>query len=82
LSTLLAKIIAGGRAIGPYGAIELLMPGGSLIALLLWIYRVHHSATDLSACETPCAESAGAPSAPKMAGLARGLPLRVLWFVK
>jgi hypothetical protein len=39
LNTLLAKIIAGGRAIGPYAAIELLMPGGSLIAILLWIYR-------------------------------------------
>jgi hypothetical protein len=27
------------RSLGPYAAIELLMPGGSLIALLLWLYR-------------------------------------------
>jgi hypothetical protein len=27
------------RAIGPYAAIELLLPGGSLIALALWLYR-------------------------------------------
>jgi hypothetical protein len=28
---------------GPYLTIELLLPGGSLIALLLWLYRrAHH----------------------------------------
>jgi hypothetical protein len=27
------------RALGPYAAIELLLPGGSLIALGLWLYR-------------------------------------------
>jgi hypothetical protein len=27
------------RAVGPYAAIELVLPGGSLIALLLWLYR-------------------------------------------
>lgn len=27
------------RAIGPYAAIELLLPGGSVIALFLWWYR-------------------------------------------
>jgi hypothetical protein len=28
---------------GPYLTIELLLPGGSLIALLLWLYRrTHH----------------------------------------
>ena len=43
LSTLIAKIIAGGRAIGPYLALELLLPGGSLFALLLWIYRSHQN---------------------------------------
>lgn len=40
MSTLIAKMIALGRAIGPYVAIEILLPGGSLIALLLWLYRV------------------------------------------
>jgi hypothetical protein len=27
------------RRLGPYAAIELLLPGGSLLALLLWLYR-------------------------------------------
>ena len=27
------------RALGPYGAIELVLPGGSLIALSLWAVR-------------------------------------------
>jgi hypothetical protein len=39
LSTLIAKMIALGRLLGPYVAIEILLPGGSLIALLLWLYR-------------------------------------------
>ena len=35
----IGKIVDGGRAIGPYVAIELILPGGSLIAALVWIYR-------------------------------------------
>jgi hypothetical protein len=27
------------RAIAPYAALELVMPGGSLMAVLLWLYR-------------------------------------------
>jgi hypothetical protein len=30
------------RELGPYFAIELVLPGGSLIALLLWLYRHMH----------------------------------------
>ena len=29
-------------ALGPYLAIELIMPGGSILALLLWLYRRRH----------------------------------------
>ena len=29
-------------ALGPYLAIELIMPGGSLLALLLWLYQRRH----------------------------------------
>jgi hypothetical protein len=29
-------------ALGPYLAIELILPGGSLLALLLWLYRRNH----------------------------------------
>jgi hypothetical protein len=31
------------RSFGPYLAVELILPGGSLVALLLWLYR--HRAT-------------------------------------
>jgi hypothetical protein len=27
------------RTLGPYFAIELILPGGSVLALLLWLYR-------------------------------------------
>jgi hypothetical protein len=27
------------RQLGPYAAIELILPGGSLLAILLWLYR-------------------------------------------
>ena len=27
------------RQLGPYAAIALLLPGGSIVALLLWLYR-------------------------------------------
>jgi hypothetical protein len=27
------------RSLGPYLAVELILPGGSLLALLLWLYR-------------------------------------------
>lgn len=35
------KVIAAGRSFGPYLALELLLPGGSLLALLLWLYRAY-----------------------------------------
>jgi hypothetical protein len=35
------KVFAAGRTFGPYLAIELLLPGGSLVALLLWLYRTY-----------------------------------------
>lgn len=39
MSPLIAKIIACIRRAGPYLAIELILPGGSLIALILWIAK-------------------------------------------
>jgi hypothetical protein len=33
------------RALAPYAAIELLLPGGSLVALVLWLYRRYKKAT-------------------------------------
>jgi hypothetical protein len=34
-----ARFVSGLRELAPYAAIELLLPGGSLIALSLWLYR-------------------------------------------
>lgn len=33
------RIAAILRELGPYAAIELVLPGGSLLALLLWLHR-------------------------------------------
>jgi hypothetical protein len=35
------KLFAAVRTFGPYLALELVMPGGTLLALLLWLYRTH-----------------------------------------
>jgi hypothetical protein len=35
----IARLPAWLRNLGPYAAIELLLPGGSVIALLIWLYR-------------------------------------------
>ena len=37
--TAIRKAIAIMKDFGPYAAIELILPGGSLIAVLLWLYR-------------------------------------------
>jgi hypothetical protein len=37
---LASTLLAAGRTFGPYLAIELVMPGGSLLALVLWLYRM------------------------------------------
>ena len=34
-----AAVVAKLREFAPYAAIELIMPGGSVMALLLWLYR-------------------------------------------
>jgi hypothetical protein len=34
-----AGVVSKLRKLAPYAAIELLLPGGSVIALLLWLYR-------------------------------------------
>jgi hypothetical protein len=35
----LRQVMRGARQLGPYAAIELLLPGGSLVAIALWLYR-------------------------------------------
>lgn len=39
MSLRIAKIIACIRQVAPYLAIELILPGGSIIALILWLLR-------------------------------------------
>ena len=39
MSLQIAKILACIRHAGPYLAIELILPGGSLVALILWLLR-------------------------------------------
>ena len=39
MSPTFAKIIASIRRVAPYLAIELILPGGSLVALTLWLLR-------------------------------------------
>jgi len=34
-----ASVIVRFKALAPYALIELILPGGSLMALLLWVYR-------------------------------------------
>jgi hypothetical protein len=43
------RALATLRALGPYIAIELLLPGGSLVALVLWLYRRYKKATPVQA---------------------------------
>lgn len=33
------RILQGARGLGPYLLVALLLPGGSLIAVLLWLFR-------------------------------------------
>jgi hypothetical protein len=46
----LARGVAGLRQLAPYAAIELLLPGGSLIAVALWLYRRHKKAVQVLGC--------------------------------
>jgi hypothetical protein len=39
LAAWMARIGAILRKVGPYAALEILLPGGTLMALLLWLYR-------------------------------------------
>lgn len=35
------KGLVGLRELGPYAVVELILPGGTVIAVLLWLYRRH-----------------------------------------
>jgi hypothetical protein len=37
------KLLTGARSASPYLLVELILPGGTLLALLLWIWRRRHN---------------------------------------
>ncbi len=48
LSTWATPVVAMLKELAPYAAIELLVPGGSLMALTLWFYRRRKSAPTIA----------------------------------
>jgi hypothetical protein len=46
-----AAAVAKLRAVAPYALIELILPGGSLLALFLWLYRRQKKAAVVEAKE-------------------------------
>jgi hypothetical protein len=53
IATRLARGLTALRQLAPYAAIELLLPGGSLIALVLWLYRRHKKAVHVPGLPIP-----------------------------
>jgi hypothetical protein len=45
---LAAAVVVRLKALAPYALIELILPGGSVIALLLWLYRRRKNAVGFS----------------------------------
>ena len=43
-----AAVVVRLKALAPYALIELILPGGSVIALLLWLYRRRKNAVGFS----------------------------------
>jgi hypothetical protein len=43
------QIFRQARSLGPYLAIELILPGGSIVALLLWSFRNRPAARQMAA---------------------------------
>ncbi len=46
----MSRLVSKVKELAPYAALELVMPGGSVMALLLWLYRRHRNSA-------ACAES-------------------------
>ena len=44
----ITRCVAALRALGPYAAIELILPGGSLLAVGLWLYRKYRVVREVS----------------------------------
>jgi NodT family efflux transporter outer membrane factor (OMF) lipoprotein len=55
----IGKAFALVKAVGPYALMEFLLPGGTLIALLVWLYRQRHSGTPAGVARQVTVRSAG-----------------------
>jgi hypothetical protein len=60
LSLSVGRLLALVRNVGPYAAIELLLPGGTIVALLYWWYshRVRGPAKSVRPCAPGCSAAA------------------------
>jgi hypothetical protein len=54
LANWLARGVSAVRAIGPYAAIEIILPGGTLLAFLLWLYRRRQHGAPLRSAVVGC----------------------------
>jgi hypothetical protein len=61
-TVLVKHILHGVRGFGPYLLVELLLPGGSLIALLMWLFK-RHSEKEALRAEKSLRLSASDPNA-------------------
>jgi hypothetical protein len=62
-------LLHGVRDLGPYLLVELLLPGGSLIALLMWLFRRHSRKANPQVEKTqnlPAHPAAAAAPAPRL----------------
>ena len=47
------RMVSAVRAMGPYVALELIVPGGTLLSILLWYTRNRRAARALAAARQP-----------------------------
>lgn len=70
VATLRRRVLPFFASLGPYALIELILPGGTVIALLLWLYHHRHDPDPLlapgSTATAPPHEELGTPPEPRM----------------
>jgi len=65
------------RKLGPYVALEILMPGGTLLALLLFLYRRRNGGTDAGVAALRAAAARMMDEVRQ-----RAAPVRAMWRVR
>jgi hypothetical protein len=64
------------KDLGPYAAIELVLPGGSVLALLLWLYQRHRKSASTGSASIQCARASMARGRRRQRRYAKPTPLR------